>query len=211
MIEGSAMTERLERPLSPRFREAVDYALEHHREHARKGGQIPYASHLLAVASIVLDMQVSEDEAITALLHDVVEDEGGEEAEAEIRRRFGDDVADWVHANSDSTTGASEKAPWRDRKEAYLAGIATKPIEAVRVSIADKLHNARAIVSDRRVHGDSLWDRFDAASDPAWYYGRLVEEFEGRRGELGPGGEVALDELRAEVQELSRIAPHRPS
>ena len=51
MIEGSAMTERLERPLSPRFREAVDYALEHHREHARKGGQIPYASHLLAVVA----------------------------------------------------------------------------------------------------------------------------------------------------------------
>ena len=59
---------------------------------------MPYLAHLMAVASIALDNGASEDEAIAALLHDVVEDGGGPAALAEIRARFGDEVADIVWA-----------------------------------------------------------------------------------------------------------------
>lgn len=173
--------------LTDRFTAATAYALAHHRAQIRKGSGIPYASHLLAVTAIVLEMGGSEDEAIAALLHDVVEDGGGVEAEAHVREEWGERVAAMVRANSD--TDVEPKPPWRARKEAYIAGIATKDIGAVRVSIADKLHNARMIVADHRQVGDSLWDRFTAdAEQTLWYYESLVEAFERRRPELGAGG-----------------------
>ncbi len=188
-------------PLSERFTEATAYALLHHRDQRRKGGDIPYAAHLLAVAAITLEMEGTEDEAIAALLHDVIEDGGGSAAEAEIAGRFGADVAEMVRANSD--TDVEPKPPWRARKEAYLAGIADKPIGAVRVSIADKLHNARSILADHRRVGDAVWDRFSADRDETlWYYEALVGAFEGRREELGEGASAALDELERVVSEL---------
>ena len=200
------MTETDSPLLTDRFTEATAYALAHHRSQIRKGSGIPYASHLLAVTAIVLEMGGSEDEAIAALLHDVVEDGGGPAAQAEIRERWGDDVADWVVANSDSLTGSSDKEEWRVRKERYIAGIAGKPIEAVRVSIADKLHNARMIVLDHRTVGDELWDRFSAdGPQTLWYYEALIDAFDERRDELGPGGVAALEELERTVAGIRAI------
>ncbi len=164
---------------------------------------------MLAVAALTLEMEATEDEAIAALLHDVIEDGGGATAEAEIAERFGPDVAAMVRANSD--TDVEPKPPWRGRKEAYLAGIATKPIGAVRVSIADKLHNARSILADHRRVGDSVWDRFTASRDETlWYYESLVGAFEGRRDELGPGAAAALDELERTVSELVERSTDAP-
>lgn len=195
------MTETDAPLLSGRFTEATDYALDKHRTQIRKGSGVPYASHVLAVAAIVLEMGSDEDEAIAGLLHDVVEDQGGAEAEAEIRARFGDRVADIVRANSD--TDQVPKPPWRARKETYIAGVATKDPGAVRVSIADKLHNARMIVLDHRAVGDELWDRFTAdGPDTLWYYAALLEAFDARRDELGPGGVAALEELERTVVEM---------
>jgi (p)ppGpp synthase/HD superfamily hydrolase len=189
------------KPLSDRFTAATAYALAHHREQRRKGSEIPYAAHLLAVTAITLEMGSTEDEAIAALLHDVIEDGGGAAAEAEIASRFGTEVAAMVRANSD--TDVEPKPPWRARKEAYIAGIATKSPGAVRVSIADKLHNARSIVADRRQVGEAVWDRFSAGRDEVlWYYGALLEAFESRRAELGAGTVAALDELGRMVEEL---------
>ena len=198
-------------PLGPRFEEALGYAIGHHRGDRRKGTAIPYAAHLLAVASLVLEMESAEDEAIAALLHDVVEDGGGEEAEAEIRARFGDDVARIVRANSDTVT--DPKPPWRQRKEDYITGIAGKAPDELRVSIADKLHNARSILSDHRRHGEQLWGRFAGGREGTlWYYRALLGAFEARRAELGPGGGHALDELRAVIAELDRrVGPPPPS
>jgi GTP pyrophosphokinase len=196
-----------EHPLGPRFDEALTYALNHHRADLRKGTRIPYAAHLLAVAAIVLEMESSEDEAIAALLHDVIEDGGGPTAEAEIAAQFGPDVARIVRANSDSLTGESTKAPWRQRKEDYIAAIAHKAPDELRVSIADKLHNARSILSDYRRHGEELWRRFAGRREGTlWYYRTLTSAFEGRRPELGAGGAQALDELRSVVGELERRA-----
>ncbi|HKJ36231.1 MAG TPA: HD domain-containing protein [Solirubrobacterales bacterium] len=199
------MTTDSAHPLGPRFESALAFALEHHRDDRRKGTQIPYAAHLLAVASIVLEMESSEDEAVAALLHDVIEDGGGPEAEAEIRAQFGGDVARMVRANSDSTT--QPKPPWRRRKEAYIAQIPGKAPDELRVSIADKLHNARSILADHRRYGDAVFNRFAGRRDGTlWYYRSLLGAFEARRGVIGEGGGQALDELRQVVAELERRA-----
>lgn len=187
-----------------RFDEALAYASRHHRRQLRKGGRTPYVAHLLAVAAIVLEMETTEDEAIAALLHDVIEDGGGMTAHAEITERFGADVARIVLANSDSTTGESDKAPWHERKREYLARIAHEQPDELRVSLADKLHNARSLAADHRLVGDTLWSRFTTGSgdDVRWYYGGLADAFAARADDLGPGGRRALDELRRAVAEL---------
>src|SRR3954468_17057836 len=105
--------------LTTRFDEALHYATRHHARQLRKGTPIPYAAHLLAAASLVLEMHGDEDEAIGALLHDVVEDGGGEKALREIEAAFGLKVAQIVLANSDSVLDEGEKRPrWYERKKA---------------------------------------------------------------------------------------------
>lgn len=197
-------------PLSSRFGEAVAYALAHHADQIRKGTSIPYAAHVLSVSALVLEMETgNEDEAIAGLLHDVVEDGGGLTAAAEIEERFGPEVARIVLANSDST--ATPKPPWRARKEAYLEAVRRKQPDELRVSVADKLHNARAILMDYRRVGDALWARFTSgkSEDVVWYYEALVREFQARRGELGDGGAAALDELSRVVVELTQEIKRR--
>ncbi|MFN8111865.1 MAG: HD domain-containing protein [Solirubrobacterales bacterium] len=210
------MSEMLSKPLSPKFTEAVGYALDAHRTQSRKGTEIPYAAHILAVASLVLEMEADEDEAIAALLHDVIEDAGAHHAE-EIERRFGPDVLAIVRANSD--TDQQPKPPWLERKRAYIAGIATKSPAAVRVSIADKLHNARSNVDDQQRYGDEIFERFrsDAGGEFAskrdgvvWYYEALVEAFEARRADIGPGAAAKLDDLARAVGELRAGAVRFP-
>ncbi len=202
------MSEQLNRPLSPRFTEAIELALDAHRTQSRKGTEIPYAAHVLAVASLVLEMEADEDEAIAALLHDVIEDAGAGYA-ATIEERFGPEVLAMVRANSD--TDVQPKPPWLARKQAYVDGVATKSPPALRVSIADKLHNARSIIDDHRRFGDDVFNRFrsnsggefDSTRDAVlWYYRALVEAFESRRAELGAGGAAKLDDLAAAVDEL---------
>ena len=191
--------------LTQRFDAALVYASRHHRAQLRKGTEVPYLSHLLAVAGIVLEMGGSEDEAIGALLHDVVEDGGGPEALAHIENLFGAPVAAIVAANSDADE--IPKPPWRVRKEEYIAGIAHKAPDALRVSVADKLHNARSILFDYRLHGEELWSRFKAGEGTAirWYYRAIADAFDGRRADLGPGGRAALDELVRVIDELDRL------
>jgi (p)ppGpp synthase/HD superfamily hydrolase len=170
-----------------------------HRSQARKGTSLPYISHLLGVASLVLEDGGSEDEAIAALLHDAVEDQGGQATLLLIQERFGPDVAGIVEACSD--TDVVPKPPWRERKEAYIAHLATAPPEVIRVSLADKLHNARAIVRDLRVHGPSLWERFHPDADQVWYYDALARAFR-EAGCTSP----MLDELDDAVAEMKRLS-----
>lgn len=191
--------------LTDRFDEALTYAREHHQDDWRKGTDIPYVSHLLAVCSLVLDMEGSEDEAIAALLHDVIEDGGGVEAEVVIRERFGDDVARIVRACSD--TDEQPKPPWQERKQAYIDAIAHKRPDELRVSLADKVHNARAILLDLRIHGGELWTRFSAGRDQQlWYYGALADQFTARRADLGVPAGPLVDELQRVVAEIGRVS-----
>jgi hypothetical protein len=166
-------------PLTARFDRGVALARELHSNQVRKGSQTPYLSHLLGVCSLVLDDGGDEDEAIAALLHDAVEDQGGQKTLRRIRQQFGERVANIVEACSD--TDVIPKPPWRARKEAYIVHLHDPklPPGALRVSLADKLHNARAILFDLRA-GHDVFSRFSADRDAQlWYYAALATTFAG--------------------------------
>ncbi len=160
--------------LTHRFDDALQFAARSHRDQWRKATRIPYISHLLGVCSLVLDHGGDEDQAIAALLHDAVEDQGGDAMLATISDRFGARVAAIVLACSDSTDQTTE--PWKVRKDRYLAGIAEKDDDAVLVTACDKLHNATAILNDLETDGPAVFDRFTAGRDGTlWYYRGLAE------------------------------------
>lgn len=186
--------------LTARFRDALGFAAVLHADQVRKGSGIPYVAHLLAVAAIVIEEGGIEDLAIAALLHDAAEDQGGSEILVRIRSLYGESVAAVVEACSDTTE--LPKPPWRERKERYIAHLAAVPDGVLLVSLADKLHNARAILRDYRAVGEVLWERFRGGrSGTLWYYETLAETFE-RSGKFrGLAGE-----LRSVVDELVRIA-----
>lgn len=173
----------------PRLADAAAYTLAIHAAQTRKGTSTPYISHLLGVASLVLEHGGDEDQAIAGLLHDAIEDVGPEQ-EAIIATRFGARVARIVRACTDADT--TPKPPWRARKEAYLAHLAEAPADVLLVSACDKLHNARAIVTDARSLGPAIFDRFNAgALGTVWYYQSLAGIFCDRlRGPLS--AELAL-------------------
>jgi GTP pyrophosphokinase len=193
--------------LTDDFDRALLLATSHHRRQLRKGGSgTPYVAHLLAVAALVLEMGGDQNEAIGALLHDAVEDGGGPPMLARIRQEFGDDVARIVQANSD--TDEEPKPPWPERKRAYIAAMASKQPDELRVSLADKLHNARAILLDFRTVGDALWTRFKPGSgEPVReYYRALYDAFTARADDMGPKARPLLDELGRTLDELDRLA-----
>lgn len=190
-------------PLSGRFDEAFAFASELHREQLRKIGRVPYLSHLLRVAGLALDFGASEDVAIAALLHDAVEDCGGMATEAVIRERFGDFVADVVLETSDSTTAdANRKAPWRERKEAYLAHLRTGSEAAALVSGCDKLDNITSLTRAMEIAGnEATLSRFKGGSaDLIWYYESVAEVLRERgvlvAGELSAAIERWKENLR---------------
>jgi (p)ppGpp synthase/HD superfamily hydrolase len=185
--------------LSARFEEALILAVRWHAGQMRKETTIPYIAHLLGVASLVLEQGADEDEAIAALLHDAVEDQGGMVALGEIRRRFGDRVAEIVAGCTDAWT--TPKPPWRERKGAYIAHLRQASASVRLVSAADKLHNARSILADYRVLGDALWSRFNGGkAGTLWYYRALVETL--RSIDSTP----LVEELARVVSEIERLA-----
>ena len=199
--------------LSPRFEAALVMATQLHagqmrkgtEEQKRNGTEIPYVSHLLGVSSLVLEYGGSEDQAIAALLHDAVEDQGGIKTLDRIRDHFGSEVAEIV----DHCTDAYEdtKPEWRQRKETYVDEVPNMPATAALVSCADKLHNARAILSDLREVGDELWGRFTGGKNGTrWYYSSLVEAFDDVEDfdEVFPNR--LKDELRRTVEEIEKLA-----
>jgi (p)ppGpp synthase/HD superfamily hydrolase len=191
--------------LGQRFDDALAFAGEVHRTHLRKGTTTPYISHLLGVCSLTLEDGGTEDEAIAALLHDAVEDHGAHLL-VEIEQRFGQHVADIVAGCSDVLdSDGSAKPPWRSRKEAYLAHLEDADPSVLRVSNADKVHNARALLADYRSVGDELWQRFnvDARNAEAhlWYLESLAEVFGRRRGDS-----FLVAELAAAVESLRSLA-----
>jgi (p)ppGpp synthase/HD superfamily hydrolase len=163
--------------LTHKYDEALLYASELHRTQVRKGTSIPYVSHLLSVSALVLKNGGDEDQAIAGLLHDAAEDKGGIETIAVIRAKFGDRVARIVADCTDSV--ATPKPPWRERKEAYIASLATKDTDSLLVSLADKTDNARAIMGDYREFGDEAWEQFTGKKEGTrWYYRALSDAFQ---------------------------------
>jgi GTP pyrophosphokinase len=185
--------------LSERFTDALVFATELHANQTRKGGGVPYIAHLIGVASIALEHGANEDEAIAALLHDAIEDQGGAATREEIRRRFGDTVTEIVDGCTDTDT-TTPKPPWRQRKEAYIARLPNESTSVHLVSAADKLYNSRSILTDYRLIGDAVWERFHGGkTGTLWYYRAMVEAF--RAIESTP----LVDELERVVNELESL------
>jgi (p)ppGpp synthase/HD superfamily hydrolase len=186
--------------LTDRISEALALAVQAHEKQVRKGTLIPYVAHPMAVASIALEFGADEDQAIAALLHDVLED-GGAQYGPVIKERFGERVLAIVDGCTDGVPDASgQKADWGERKRAYLAHLAQASDDVLLVSGSDKLHNARAIVSDLLKIGPDVFNRFTAGRDGTlWYYRSLAEIFEQRRAPM-----AAI--LAAEVIQIEQLA-----
>ena len=191
--------------LTDRFDRALLYATHIHGGQLRKGTTVPYIAHLLAVAATVLEYDGSEDMAIAALLHDAVEDQGGEPRLADIRNRFGERVAQIVRACSDSvadTSAGQQKEAWHLRKTRYVAHLGSADAGTLLVSLADKIHNARSILRDLRKPdvGAALWARFKSSKqDTIWHYRELAKAFaQYRPGQLADELGEIVDALEKE-------------
>ena len=195
--------------LTERFDAALAYASAAHREQVRKGSQIPYVSPLLGVASIALENGADDDQAIAALLHDAVEDQGGIKRLEDLCARFGERVANMVADCTDDLEGAKtavltpseKKREWRERKKRYIASLSEKPPASLEVSLADKIHNAAAINTDLRASGEEVWSRFTGGKvGTLWYYSALADAF----GRIIPGR--ATERFCREVDEMKELS-----
>jgi len=204
--------------LTDRFDAALLFAAKLHRSQSRKGPKIPYLGHLLAVAALVIDDGGSEDEAIAALLHDSIEDQGrnfqgGREAlRTHIRDQFGSQVAAIVDACTDdegfakgaAATPEEERALWLKRKQQYVESIAHKTPEALRVTTADKVHNAESILDAYAKVGQEIWNRFRTKSrdDTIDNYRNLSDAITAQNEKLTPDRRSGLPHRLARAVDL---------
>jgi (p)ppGpp synthase/HD superfamily hydrolase len=205
---------RRPRPVPPTIRtvdhglitEALRIALDAHDGQTRKGTAIPYISHPLGVASLVLDGGGSGDEVAAALLHDAVED-GGEELMPVIRDAVGDGVLAIVLECSDAVVPkGADKPEWWQRKRAYIDSVPRKSPSAIVVTTADKLHNARSILTDLRASGDDMFSRFTGEREGTLWYHRAITDALASHPSTPSR---LLDELRGAVAEIERLAGRR--
>lgn len=193
--------------LSGRFPKAVDYARTLHIER-RKGTKVPSMAHLLGVASLIMgevgqvSFAVTEEMVIAALLHDAVEDHGGEPRLRDIECNFGPAVADMVEGLSDSLAEDSgQKEAWEPRKRAYLDRLGSESPQVQLISAADKLYNARTVLEDYRSVGPAVWGRFKRGREQQiWYFYELLKLFK------SAGSNRIVEEFERVVAELERIS-----
>jgi (p)ppGpp synthase/HD superfamily hydrolase len=155
-----------------RLVDALAFALAAHGDQKRKGSEIPYVSHLLSVAGLVLEAGGDVAQAVAALLHDTIEDGEGVD-ESRLRGEFGAEVAAIVATCSDVLPGDARerKSEWGERKRRYLAQLASAEPRARVVAACDKLHNLRTLIADLRSHGPATLERFTASPERTrWYY-----------------------------------------
>ena len=185
--------------LGHRLQRAFRYAAEKHAGQTRKQSAVPYLSHLMAVAAIVLEAGGDEDLATAALLHDVVEDCGGMPRLREVRKQFGRRVAKIVEGCTNSF--GEPKPEWMERKKDYLREVKHADAETRLVSASDKLHNVRTILADYREQGEAVWTRFSGKKEGTlWYYRALSDEYQRRnRNRITRELEIAVSELELAV------------
>jgi (p)ppGpp synthase/HD superfamily hydrolase len=194
----------LESAASPRFLDALDFAVRVHGKDRRKGTQIPYVAHLLSVCALVISDGGTEEDAVAALLHDTLEDHPEDVSRRDLSERFGDRVLAIVEACTDtpSSYAGGPKPPWRERKLAYIEHLKRADSGELRVAFADKLDNVRSMLADYRQIGEALWHRFNAGKDDQlWFLRSLVvaNQVADRPGYL-------FIEFRSTVAELERLA-----
>jgi (p)ppGpp synthase/HD superfamily hydrolase len=166
--------------LTNRYKEALGFAFNLHKDDRRKGKDTPYIAHLLSVSAMVMDDGGTEEEAIGGVLHDSLEDHPDQVTREILEAAFGKSVADIVQGCTDTPAGfqGGEKPPWKDRKVAYINHLKEASISVLKVAIADKLHNARELLSDLEIDGPSTVDRFNVGWDEqVWYLDELLAVF----------------------------------
>ena len=163
--------------LTTKFEQALIYATQLHANQTRKVDKIPYISHLMSVSALILEAGGTEDEAIAGLLHDAIEDQGGQATREEIREKFGETVVEIVDGCTE--TDITPKPPWKQRKIDYIENISNGSDSVKLVSLADKLHNARSLLVGYRNKGDKLWDYFNGTKeDKLWFYRELLKVYQ---------------------------------
>jgi GTP pyrophosphokinase len=182
----------------PKLSNALALAIQAHEGQVRKGTKIPYIAHPMAVSAIALDFGATEDQAVAALLHDAIEDGGNKYANI-IKAQFGEHIHNLVQGCTDGTPNQQgQKAPWLERKTAYLRHLEEASDEVLLVSCSDKLHNARAIVSDLINEGPSVFERFSSTPEQTlWYYRQLANVFTNRKTPPAKALESAVSQMEA--------------
>ena len=155
---------------------AIIFAVKAHHNTERRGKGFPYIVHPMEAVEIVASITPDQELLAAAALHDTIEDT--DVTVEDIRREFGDRIADLVHAESDQfTEGVSEEDSWHDRKQAAIDRLRNASHDAKIVAMGDKLSNMRAIWRDYQVKGDEIWNIFhvkDKASHE-WHYRGLAD------------------------------------
>jgi len=184
--------------LTERFAEALAWAATLHQSQQRKANSSPYVAHLLAVAALVLEHGADEDEAIAALLHDAIEDQGGHATRQQIAERFGARVAAIVEGATESDL--QPKPPWRERKEAHLVRLLTADRSVQLVVAADKLHNLGSLIADYGRLGEELWSHFRGGKVGTLWYLRAAT------AALTKAPPELIARLSAGIAELERLS-----
>ena len=156
-------------------------ASKQHKNDVRKGGEIPYISHLLAVSALVIENGGTEVQAAAALLHDVVEDT--RISEKRLANEVGQKVASIVVACSSKRFGEKkEPDPWTTKKR-YLKKLKAKSTDdpSLLVALADKVHNSESCVNEypkTKSARRKYWKKFNAGYrvQKKWYT-NLYREF----------------------------------
>lgn len=206
---GDGKLRRQATRLDDEFESALSVAMRWHRDQPRKGkDHVPYISHLLGVAALVLEDGGTEIEAAAALLHDTLEDTelDREKLSVALGTQHAHEIVQIVLACSDGVdddghpVGDRSVDTWLERKRGYLDHLRVAGASALRVSGADKLHNARALLADVREDAVGAWAHFNAPpADELWFHQSLSTIFSQRRPDS-----LLTREFRETVVELVR-------
>jgi (p)ppGpp synthase/HD superfamily hydrolase len=190
--------------------EAVQFAAQAHLRQTRRRAttdprpRIPYISHLIGVAGIVIEDGGDTDQAIAGLLHDYLEDVNGTQR-GTLVDKFGGGVAEIV---VDCTGPKKEDIKdFRERKQHYLNHLrGVDRAASVRVSLADKVHNARSTVNDLEADGPAMWDRFNAGVvDQLWWYSKLALAYQ-EHATAGRADRARVDEFARLVERMKTLS-----
>ena len=189
---------------TPKINKALKVASKAHKDQFRKGTDIPYIMHPVAVAFIISQYSDDEDAIIGGLLHDVLEDvRPGIYSATDMEKDFGEEIVKIVRdVSEDKVAGEENEKPWKERKQGYLAHLESlDDIRPLMISMGDKIHNLMSILEDYEEKGESLWDRFNASyTEQVWYYGEFLKIMENK-----PVPPEMLEELRGLVEKLISI------
>ena len=164
----------------PELADVFAFTVDKHKSATRKSG-IPYISHPMDVASILLKENAPLELVLAGLLHDIVEDTDVDIVT--ISKKYGQQVADYVDAVTEPEElrkpATGDKAQtWKERKEHTIRKMERANCEIKLLSCADKLANIRDLISDVKMEGEGFWDKFNAPKkEQEWYYRSMLEAF----------------------------------